>query len=197
MFDLFRVVACACVLGQHSLLWTDMSNNVVGTAFITMLHFTRNSFFFLSGLVVCYAQITRPCTVWGFWVRRYIQIGIPYLAWTGIYVLFTILRPGGSWSQWGTYLWSDLRLGYYQLYVVVVLFQFYLVFPFLLKLLKSTSTRQHVLIMSISVAIAVFIGTDLHYQPDIGAISHYIHDIGSKWVWSATSSATRCTSSPG
>ncbi len=136
------VLACACVLGQHSFLWTDMANNVVGTGFITFLHFTRNSFFFLSGLVVCYAQITRPRTVWGFWVRRYVQMGIPYLAWTGIYVLFTILRPGGSWSQWGTYLWSDLRLGYYQLYVVVVLFQFYLVFPFLLKLLKSTSTRS-------------------------------------------------------
>ncbi len=184
MFDLFRVLACACVLGQHSFLWTDMSNNVVGTAFITFLHFTRNSFFFLSGLVVCYAQITRPRTVWGFWVRRYVQMGIPYLAWTGIYVLFTILRPGGSWSQWGTYLWSDLRLGYYQLYVVVVLFQFYLVFPFLLKLLKSTSTRQHVLIMSISIAIALFIGTDLHYTPQIGVVGHYVHDIGSKWVWS-------------
>ena len=109
MFDLFRVVACACVLGQHSFLWTDMANNVIGTGFITILHFTRNSFFFLSGLVVCYAQITRPRTVWGFWVRRYVQMGVPYLAWTGIYVLFTILRPGGSWNQWGTYLWSDLR----------------------------------------------------------------------------------------
>jgi peptidoglycan/LPS O-acetylase OafA/YrhL len=184
MFDLFRVAACACVLGQHSLLWADMANNTVGTAFITILHFTRNAFFFLSGLVVCYAQITRPRTVWGFWVRRYVQMGVPYLAWTGIYVLFTILRPGGSWSQWGTYLWSDLRLGYYQLYVVVVLFQFYLVFPFLLKLLKSTSTRQHMLIMSISIAIALFIGTDLHYQPAIGAAGQYVHDIGSKWVWS-------------
>ena len=184
MFDLFRVLACACVLGQHSLLWTDMSNNVVGTACITFLHFTRNSFFFLSGLVVCYAQITRPRTVGGFWVRRYVQMGIPYLVWTGIYLLFTILRPGGSWSHWGTYLWSDLRLGYYQLYVVVVLFQFYLVFPFLLKLLKSTSTRQHVLIMAISIAIALFIGTDLHYQPDIGVVGHYVHDIGANWVWS-------------
>ncbi len=60
MFDFFRVAVCACVLGQHSFLWTDMSSNVVGTGFITMLHFTRNAFFFLSGLVVCYAQIRAP-----------------------------------------------------------------------------------------------------------------------------------------
>jgi hypothetical protein len=58
MFDLFRVVVCLCVVGQHSFLWTDMSANVIGTAFITVLHYTRSAFFFLSGLVVCYAQIT-------------------------------------------------------------------------------------------------------------------------------------------
>ncbi len=184
MFDLFRVAVCACVLGQHSFLWTDMANNVIGTGFITFLHFTRNAFFFLTGLVVCYAQLTRPRSLGRFWLRRYVQIGIPYLAWTGIYVLFTILRPGGAWNQWHTYVWSDLRLGYYQLYVIVVLFQFYLVFPLLLRLLKRTSTRQHVLIMAISLAIALFIGTDLHYNPHIGVIGHYVHDIGSKWVWS-------------
>lgn len=184
MFDLFRVVVCACVVGQHSFLWTGMSTNVIGSAFITVLHFTRNGFFFLSGLVVCYAQITRPRTIWGFWFRRYTQIGIPYLAWTAIYVLFTILRPGGAWNQAGTYLWSDLRLGYYQLYVVIVLFQFYLVFPFFLKLLQSTSTRLHVLILAISVAIALFIAVDLHYNPHIGLVGHYVHDIGNAWVWS-------------
>ena len=63
MLDFFRVAACACVLGQHSFIWTGMSHNEVGTGFITMLHFTRNAFFFLTGLVVCYAQITRPRSV--------------------------------------------------------------------------------------------------------------------------------------
>jgi hypothetical protein len=184
MLDLFRVVVCACVLGQHSSIWTDMSKNAIGTGLITVLHFTRNGFFFLTGLVVCYAQITRPRSTWGFWLRRYVQIGIPYLAWTGIYVLFTILRPGGAWNHTGTYLWGDLRLGYYQLYAVVVLFQFYLVFPLLLKLLQSTSTRIHVVIMSISLGIALLIGVDLHYNPHIGVIGHYIHEIGSTWVWS-------------
>ena len=184
MLDFFRVVACACVLGQHSFIWTGMSHNDIGTGFITMLHFTRNAFFFLTGLVVCYAQITRPRSLWGFWSRRYIQLGVPYLAWTVIYVLFTILRPGGEWGQAGSYFWTDIRIGYYQLYVIVVIFQFYVVFPFLLKLLQSTSARTHVVITSISVAIALLIGVDLHFNPDLGALGHAIHDIGNGWVWS-------------
>jgi peptidoglycan/LPS O-acetylase OafA/YrhL len=184
MLDFFRVAVCACVLGQHSFIWTGMANNDIGTGFITILHFTRNAFFFLTGLVVCYAQITRPRSVWGFWIRRYIQIGVPYLAWTVIYVLFTILRPGGEWSLVRSYFWADVRIGYYQLYVIVVLFQFYLVFPFLLKLLQSTSTRTHVVITSLSIAIALFIGTDLHFHPQIGEVGRIVHDIGNGWVWS-------------
>jgi hypothetical protein len=90
MFDLFRVVVCAFVLGQHSLLWADMSNTVVGTAFVTVLHFIRNALF-LFGLVVCYTQITRrPRTVSKFWTGRYLRMGVPYLAWTAIYVLFVL-----------------------------------------------------------------------------------------------------------
>jgi peptidoglycan/LPS O-acetylase OafA/YrhL len=184
MFDFFRVAVVACVLGQHSLLWTDMSKNVVGTGFITMLHFTRNAFFFLSGVVVCYAQITRPRSLRGFWTRRYVQIGVPYLAWTLIYVAFTILRPGGTWEKTWSYFWTDIRIGYYQLYVIVVLFQFYLVLPFFLKLLRVTSARTHVVIMTLSVAIALFIGVVLHYDPDLGVVGRAVHDIGNGWVWS-------------
>src|SRR6202035_2288005 len=101
-----------------------------------------------------------------------------------IYVVFTILRPGGQWDHARAYFWTDIRTGYYQLYVIVVLFQFYLVFPFLLKLLQATSTRVHVVITALSIAIALLIGVDLHFNPDIGALGHVIHDIGNRWVWS-------------
>jgi peptidoglycan/LPS O-acetylase OafA/YrhL len=183
MLDLFRVVVCASVLGQHSFLWTDMANNVIGTAFITMLHYTRDAFFVLSGLVVCYAQLTRPRTLWGFYSRRYVQLGVPYLAWTGIYALFTILRPHGSWSQWSTYLLSDLRFGYYQLYVVIVLLQFYLLCPLLLKLLRST--HHHWVILAVSTAVSLFIGVDLHYNPHLGLLGKFVHHLAPTWLpWS-------------
>jgi peptidoglycan/LPS O-acetylase OafA/YrhL len=182
MLDFFRVVACVTVVSQHSFIWTDMKVNVIGTGFITFLHFTRDAFFFLSALVICYAQVTRPRSLWGFWRRRYVQIGVPYVAWTAIYVVFTILRPGESWSHAGSLFGSDLLSGYYQLYVVVVLFQLYLVFPLLFKLLQST--RHHLLIMTVSLALALLLGIQLHFSPHLGPFSSATHWLGSEWPWS-------------
>ena len=74
-----------------------------------------------------YAQITRPRSTREFWRRRYVQLGVPYLVWTGIYWVYTLLSTGGSWGQAGSLLWHDVVFGYYQLYFAVVLFQLYAV----------------------------------------------------------------------
>jgi hypothetical protein len=130
MFNLFRVIACVAVLGQHSFIWANMSTNFVGTGFITMPHFSRTCFFFLTGLVVCYAQLTHPRSLLGFWKRRYWEIGVPFLAWTGIYLIYTLVTVGASWNEVGAILRHNLLFGFSQMYFVIVIFQFYLVFPF-------------------------------------------------------------------
>jgi peptidoglycan/LPS O-acetylase OafA/YrhL len=182
LLDLFRVLACLAVVSQHSFIWTGMSHNVVGTGFITFLHFTRNVFFFLSALVVCYAQLVRPRNILGFWRRRFVQIGVPYLAWTGIYVIFTMLRGAASWHHFGSVLYTNLWLGYYQLYVVVVLFQFYLVCPLLMLLLRPT--RHHMVILATSLAFAVFLGVTLHYSLHLGPITQTMREMDHWWPWS-------------
>jgi membrane-bound acyltransferase YfiQ involved in biofilm formation len=183
LVDFCRVVVCFSVIFQHSFLWTGMTGNDIGTGFITMFHFTRDAFFILSGLVVCYAEITRPRSTWGFWKRRYVQLGVPFVVWTCLYVVYTILDSHLGWGQFGTLLWTDLHTGYYQLYVVLVLFQFYLMFPLLLWLLRATSGRGHVVIVSVSLALALFLGTFLHYHPDLGAVGHAILQIPDGWPW--------------
>jgi peptidoglycan/LPS O-acetylase OafA/YrhL len=180
--DVFRVVACAAVVCQHSFIWTGMSHNSVGTGFITMLHFTRNAFFFLSGLVIAYAQISRPRSLWGFWSRRYVQIGVPYLVWTAIYFVFTLLRATSTVHDAGHLLVTDLAVGYYQLYVVVVLLQAYLVFPLLMKLLRST--RRHGLILGLSMAFALFLGIILHYSLHLGPVTSAMRWLDHWWPWS-------------
>jgi peptidoglycan/LPS O-acetylase OafA/YrhL len=177
MLNLFRVVACAAVLGQHAFIWTNMSGNFIGTAFITMLHLSRTSFFFLTGLVVCYAQITHPRSLGNFWRRRYVEVGVPYLAWTAIYLIFSIITVSTSWDEVGRFLRHNLFLGFSQMYFIVVLFQFYLVFPLLLKFLRST--RRHGRVFAVSVAFSLLLGMVEHYPFWFPSISHFIYTVNS------------------
>jgi peptidoglycan/LPS O-acetylase OafA/YrhL len=180
--NLFRVLACAAVVGNHSFIWLNMSTNVVGTGFITMLHVSRNAFFFLSGLVICYSQITHPRALRAFWKRRYVQLGVPYLAWTAIYLVFALITIALSWGEVWSFLRSNLLEGYSQLYPAFVIFQFCLVFPLLLKLLRST--RHHVTIMGVSMAFALLLGFTLHYPSWVPALTDAWHACSEAVPWS-------------
>ena len=182
MLNLYRVIACAAVVGNHSFIWANMSSNVIGTGFITMLHFSRNAFFFLSGLVICYSQIAHPRSVRAFWRRRYVQLGVPYLAWTGIYLVFTLFMVSFSWGDVWSFLRQNLLEGYSQLYPAFVIFQFYLVFPLLLSLLRST--RRHGLVMAVSLGFALLLGFTLHYPGWFPALTDVWNTLNSVVAWS-------------
>jgi Acyltransferase family len=180
MFNLFRVIACAAVLGQHSFIWTNMTGNFVGTGFITMLHLSRTSFFFLTAVVVTYAQLDHPRTTRSFWKRRYWLVGVPYLAWTGIYLIFSLITVNASWDEVGIFLRHNLLLGYSQLYFVIVIFEFYLVFPLLMKLFAKVG---HGRILAVSLALAMLIGCFLHYPSWFAPLSDANKTINAHLPW--------------
>jgi membrane-bound acyltransferase YfiQ involved in biofilm formation len=181
MFNLFRVIACAAVLAQHSFIWTNMEGNFVGTGFITMLHLSRTSFFFLTALVVTYAQIDHPRSTGDFWRRRYTQVGVPYLAWTGIYLVFSLITVSASWDEVGVFLHHNLLLGYSQMYFVIVIFEFYLFFPLLMKLLRIVDHRW---ILAGSLTFATLIGLFLHYPSWFSSFSGANQTINQSFPWS-------------
>jgi peptidoglycan/LPS O-acetylase OafA/YrhL len=179
-FDSFRVIACCAVVLQHSLLWNVAAGNTSAWAFVMLLHFSRTAFFFLTAFVLTYSEIHRPRPLGEFWGRRYLEIGVPFLVWTGIYWVFTMI-DSNAWGQAGSLLWNYLVYGYYQLYFVVVLLQLYLVFPLLLRLLRRST--HHVAIMAGSLLFALVLAADLHYTQYFGVVGHITRSIASVWPW--------------
>jgi peptidoglycan/LPS O-acetylase OafA/YrhL len=179
-FDSFRVIACCAVVLQHSLLWTIAAGNMSAWAFVMLLHFSRTAFFFLAAFLLTYSQINRPRSTLGFWRRRYVQIGVPFLAWTAIYWVFTMVSDG-TWNQAWPILWNYVVFGYYQLYFVVVLLLLYLVYPALLRALRAAS--HHGAIMLASLLFALALAADLHYTSSFGVVGDWTRDIARVWPW--------------
>jgi peptidoglycan/LPS O-acetylase OafA/YrhL len=175
-FDLFRAVTCVCVVAQHSVLWVVPGGAPVGWGMVMVLHFTRNAFFFLSAFVAAYSQRTRPRPVGALWYRRLSQILVPYLVWTAAYVTLSIfltsLTYDRSWSALATDLWN----GYYQLYYLVVLVQFYVLLPGLLWLVRKTR-GHHLAVLLGSFAFQIALGICAHYLnagPGAGGALHQV-----------------------
>lgn len=181
-FDSYRVVACAAVVFQHSLLWTVAAGNVTAWALVMLLHFSRTAFFFLTALLLTYSQVTRPRSTLEFWRRRYVQLGAPYLVWTAVYWVYGTIQRGGSAGDGWSRLWHDFIFGYYQLYFAVVLFQLYLVFPFVLRLLQRR--KHHARIMAASLCFALLLAGGIHWPNAYGAVGHWIVWMKARWPWS-------------
>jgi peptidoglycan/LPS O-acetylase OafA/YrhL len=179
-FDSYRVIACCAVILQHSLLWNIQAGNTTAWALVMLLHFSRTAFFFLTAFLLTYSEIHRPLRPTTFWRRRYLEIGVPYLIWTAIYWVFSMITLG-AWDQAWSLLWHYLVFGYYQLYFAVVLLQLYLVFPFVLRAVRAS--KHHVALMTASLLFALALAADLHYARYFGVVGSITRHIGAVWPW--------------
>ena len=169
--DLIRVLTFASVIAVHDISFTTDANGVTPNALLTILHFTRSTFFFLTGFVLVYTYRERKLVAGNFIKRRLSLIGIPYLAWTLLY--FGLQQVDGQWMsvpQAVDTLWDQLIKGtaWYHLYFLLVSIQFYLLFPLVLAFLRATR-RHHVKILIVSAALQVATTMALTYLPDQGS----------------------------
>ena len=104
-----------------------------------------------------------------FWRRRFIAVGVPYLCWTLIYFFVTLHGTTGSLPSRLDHLAYLVGTGYYQLYFLVVLLEFYVVFPLLLILLRRT-VGHHGLLLAVSAALQVLIVSLMHW----GVFPHWM-----------------------
>jgi peptidoglycan/LPS O-acetylase OafA/YrhL len=163
--DAMRPVKQVGVVSTHTLLFfaPAAAGSAVGAS-ILLLHVTREAFLFVSACMLTYSyRGFDRLDLRHFFGRRFVAVGVPYLAWTLIY--FCFLLPTSALSLWASlgHLGYLVGTGYYQLYYLLVIAQFYAVFPLLLVLLRRTA-GHHVTLLACSGGLQVVIISLMHWN---------------------------------
>jgi peptidoglycan/LPS O-acetylase OafA/YrhL len=169
--DVVRPAASLLVIVTHAMQMFAPVGSIFYGAVLLESEASRHIFFFVSGLVLMYQAYDRPrWSARAFWGRRFTAIIVPFVIWTLLYVLagFAGLRGDTIPSVTGTPLQVLTRVGVQlitgpgHLYFVIVLVQFYLLFPLLAGLLNR-ARRWHLAIVGVSLAAQVALTIALHY----------------------------------
>jgi peptidoglycan/LPS O-acetylase OafA/YrhL len=162
--DVVRLLTFSAVIAVHAIAFTELPDNAAAGGAMMLLQFGREVFFALSGFVLVYAARTRPVEPWKFWKRRVPLVAVPYLVWTLIYWWST---PGGR-PGLGV-LGTDLLDGNaeYHLYFLLVTLQLYLVFPWLVRVVRRTAHRA-VLVLAVVGTLNLAWLAALQYAPQPG-----------------------------
>lgn len=107
-------------------------------------------FFSVSGLVLAYNYRKRKFSIKRFYKRRVFYIGIPYLIWAAVFLITFVgrERPFRDLPHvFLTYLYQTATGTWLTLWFIYVLFQFYMLFPLLIKLYDLMSPIQHKLLV--------------------------------------------------
>jgi peptidoglycan/LPS O-acetylase OafA/YrhL len=169
--DAMRPVKQFGVVSTHTLIFfAPVGTGLSVGAALQLLHVTREAFLFISACMITYSFRTvmrvdlRP-----YWRRRFASVGVPYLCWTLIYFVITLHGTTGSLPWRLDHLAYLVGTGYYQLYFLVVLLEFYAVFPLLLVLLRRT-VGHHGLLLVVSGLLQILIVSLMHW----GVLPHWM-----------------------
>lgn len=162
--DRLRIITALSVVAVHTLGNSTFLDPTLGAltaqnAAVTALHFTREVFMFVTALALVYVYYGKPFDTRRFWWKRAVGVLLPYSLWTLLYVVINT-RPTSAGGFIRTSL-IDLVTGNasYQLYYILLTLEFYILFPWFLRLLPRLARHMWVTLgvsFAIEVAILVF-----------------------------------------
>jgi peptidoglycan/LPS O-acetylase OafA/YrhL len=190
--DAMRPIKQAGVVTTHSVIYfaPAVASTASGAALL-LLHASREGFFFISACMLAYSyanlKLTDLAGLRHFYWRRLLAVGIPYVCWNLIYFLF--LLPTAHYASAPAALRSlghQLEFGYFQLYFLVVIMQFYVVAPLVIALLRRTRGHHGLMFAAAVLAqLTMAVLTQLHLLPGMmqkdnqgDALSYLIYLIG-------------------
>lgn len=138
--DILRGIACLMVVIIHatSNYLIDPSREAYRLFFAGLNTFAGSAvavFIFISGMSLTSGYKDKEINYREFIKRRLKKVGLPYLAWAFFY---SIVIKWGMWLNYGALALLGVTLGFsmYHLYYMVIIIQFYLIYPFLMQLHK-------------------------------------------------------------
>jgi peptidoglycan/LPS O-acetylase OafA/YrhL len=157
--DAMRPVKQVGVVSTHTLLFFAPAAAFVAVgASLQLLHVTREAFLFVSACMLTYSVRDQPgIDHRTFWRRRFGLVALPYLCWTLIYFLLTLRSAPGTPGGDAVHLLYLAGTGYYQLYYLLVLLEFYALFPLCLILVRRTAGHHGLLLLASGVAQLVLV----------------------------------------
>ncbi|MDE3009147.1 MAG: acyltransferase, partial [Acidobacteriota bacterium] len=137
-------------ISTHALIFfSPLSTSFTAGALLTLTHFSRDAFLFVSACMLAYSYRAHESVALApYWKRRFISVGVPYLVWTLIYFPISVMVPTTRFPYeqvpWGVVfslhglhtLLAAVATGYYHLYFLLVLLEFYVLFPLVFRLLR-------------------------------------------------------------
>jgi len=175
--DFLRAITVFSVVTIHSfatlsyLYQKSWSSTELIALFIHSLHYNREMFIFVTGLVLTYVYYHRQFSTLKFWSKRLLLIFIPYVLWSLIYV--KVNNSTLAWDKSILLFLIDLLTGNasYQLYYILLTLQYYAVFPFFLWLVKKIHNYPLTTVVISFVIQLLMIYYDFNYLQK-GPLSH-------------------------
>lgn len=123
--------------------------------------FAVPTFFFISGCVLTYVYRERKldslCALKRFYKNRILYTLVPYFIWAFVYTLIVLHpRPSDINSFLFQFISRTLTGDWIVLWFVAIIFQFYLLFPLLLKLLDSYRKLQVFTILVLFLTLGIY-----------------------------------------
>lgn len=167
--DAMRPLKQAGVVSTHTIVaFAPVTALVFSNGALLLLHVSREAFFAISACMLTYAYSgLKRDTMRTFYWRRFVAVGIPYLAWNVIYFLWFlyVVHETSYSSAYSAMLnfFRQLEVGYDQLYFLIVIAEFYLLFPLVLWFLRKTR-GHHGLLIAVVAVLQLAMATGLHWS---------------------------------
>jgi surface polysaccharide O-acyltransferase-like enzyme len=177
-FDPIRLIIMVFVVGVHTLAFGGGRVTLVLGAVTTVFHTSRELFFLLTTLVLCYNYGHRDKVSWPrFWRRRYWLVIPAYLTWSLIYYVADGHWPGSLPAAAAAFGRDLLSAGArYHLYFLLVTMQVYLLFPVLRWVLRKTAGHHR----------ALFVAACAYQLALTAALQHHLFRTGLLGGWLRT-----------